>query len=437
MKIGKWLKAYFIVLVVIFSVCTILSVPAHAGNGLRMLGFSARDSGMAGATTASPEDTSCLVKNPASLVWIGNRIDLLYQNMLPHDIEMQTRGGTVPSATGSAAPLALVALPAVGQLQESTIDYIPGADAGISYRIPGTDKYPISVGLGAFTMAGVATNFPSPRLNTFYMAGGGGGTYDSMIDLRSARIAPGIAVAFNDKLSFGAAGNIEIQALRTNMARSLDFRETTGNGEWDFTAGGGFTLGLLYKLNKMLNLGASYESHTWMGFHDKYTDTLHLVDEPPVVNVGIAFKPVKDLELTYDTRYINWSNVKIAERAPVDGGFGWRDQWVFAVGSEYTFKDKKDNDKLKLRLGYNYGKSPIQPNVVFANSLLPLIMEHHLTTGFSYFLMKNLSLDFVWEHHFFAVQTDSGAGDIYSAAGRGTKVTAAAEIISLGLGYKF
>lgn len=431
MKIDKWLRACFIVLVVIFSVCTVLSIPAHAGNGTRLLGFSARDSGMAGATTASPEDTSCLVKNPASLVWIGNRIDLLYQNMLPHDVEMQTWGGTVPSATGSAAALALVALPAVGQRQKSTIDYIPGADAGISYRIPGTDKYPISVGIGAFTMSGVATNFPSPRINTAYIAPRFA-DYDSMIDLRSARIAPGIAVAFNDKFSFGAAGNIEIQGLRTNMARSLDFRETTGNGQWDFTAGGGFTLGLLYKFSKMLNLGVSYESHTWMGFHDKYADTLHLIDEPPVVNAGIAFKPIKDLELTYDTRYINWSNVKIAERAPVDGGFGWRDQWVFAVGGEYTYKDK-----VKLRLGYNYGKSPIQPNVVFANALLPLVMEHHLTTGLSYFLTKNLSLDFVWEHHFFGVQTDSGAGDIYSAAGRGTKITAAAEIISAGVGYKF
>jgi long-chain fatty acid transport protein len=246
------------------------------------------------------------------------------------------------------------------------------------------------------------------------------------------RIAPGIAVAFNDKLSFGATGNIGIQGIRTNMARAVDFRETVGNENWDFTAGGGFTMGLLYKLNEMLNLGASYESHTWMGFHNRYIDVLHLVDEPPVINAGIAFKPTKDLELTYDTRYINWTDVKVAELGPIAGGFGWRDQWVFAVGGEYTYKDK-----LKLRLGYNYGKSPIQPKVVFANALLPLVMEHHLTTGFSYFLNKDLSLDFVWEHHFKGVQVDNGAGDIYSAAGRGTKITAAAEVISAGLGYKF
>ena len=431
----KKYNAIIFIAILVFAVSFAGSGTAYASNGTRELGFSARDSAMAGATTASPEDTSCLVKNPAALVWIGNRVDLMYQNILPHDVEMQVRGGPVPSAT---PPFNGLALPAVGERESSTIDYIPGADAGISYRIPGTDKYPVSVGCGVFTMAGVESNFVSPRINTAYMGGGGGGIYDSMVDIRSMRIAPGLAVAFNDKLSFGATGNIEIQGLRTNLARPADLRETTGNGQWDFTAGGGFTLGLLYKLNKMLNLGASYESHTWMGFHDKYTDIpLHFIDEPPVINAGIALKPIKNLELTYDTRYINWSNVKVSERSPMDGGFGWRDQWVFAVGGEYTFKDKKDNDKLKVRLGYNYGKSPIQPNVVFANALLPLVMEHHLTTGFSYYLLKNLSLDFVWEHHFMGVQTDSGAGDFFSATGRGTKITAAAEVISAGLGYKF
>ena len=125
--------------------------------------------------------------------------------------------------------------------------------------------------------------------------------------------------------------------------------------------------------------------------------------------------------------------MKLARNGPADAGFGWQDQWVFAVGSEYSaFKDK-----LKLRLGYNYGKSPIQPNVVFANALFPVIMEHHLTAGFSYFIMKNLSLDFVWEHHFFNAIADNGSGDAYSRNGVGTKITAAAEIVGMGLGYKF
>lgn len=418
MAVQKTRKSFAAILI-LFAFCLILSTPAYATNGTRELGFSSRDSAMAGATTASPEDTSCLVRNPAGLVWLGNRIDLNYQNIFPHDVTMRTDG----PAGGLANR---------GLSQKSNIDYLPGGNAGVSYRIPGTDKYPVSVGCGIFTMAGVALNFPSSRILSALT-----GDYDKMMDLRSMRIAPGIAVAFNDKLSFGATGNIGLQGLRTNMATSTfngaQYPETAGAGDWDFAPGAGFTVGLLYKINETLNVGASYESHGWFGYHHKYKDALPFIDEPPIINVGLSFKPTKNVELTYDTRYINWTNVKIAERSPIEGGFGWKDQWVFAVGGEYTYKEK-----LKLRLGYNYGKSPISSKVVFANALLSAAtMEHHVTTGCSYLFTKNLSCDLTWEHHFMGVAADDGAGDTYSINGSGTKITAAADIISLGLGYKF
>ena len=417
------MKKYKIIsLIVIITVTVSLALInyAYAGNGSRMLGFGARDTGMGGATTASPEDTSCLVRNPAGLVWIGNRVDAEYLNILPHDVSMYTEG-----------PLTSI-LPNKGLKQNSAIGYIPGGDAGVSYRIPGTNKYPISVGLGAFTMSGLELNYSSSRINSVLT-----GDYDKMVDMRSMRIASGIAVAFNDKLSFGVTGNIDIQGLRTNLVTAHAYAETAGGGDWDFTGGGGFNAGIIYKICGIFALGASYESHQWMGHHHKYKDCLPYVDEPPVINVGMSLKPVKDFEWTYDTRYINWTDVKIARLSPAHGGFGWRDQWVFTTGGEYTFKDKKDNDKLKLRLGYMYGKSPIQPHFVFANALLPLIFEHHLTAGFSYFLTKDFSIDLAWEHDFKNVMSDDGSGDTYSINGNGTKVTAAADIIGIGMGYKF
>lgn len=425
----KKLNAIIFILIVAVAMCVVLNDYACAGNASRMLGFSARDEAMAGATTASSEDTSCLVRNPAGLVRIGNRIDASYENILFHDVTMRTAGPAQPTLGGAT-------FVNNGLTQTSNINYIPGGNAGVSYRIPGTDKYPISVGMGAFTIGGMADNYPSSRLNTALLANGG--NYDKMLDLRTMRFAPGIAAAFNDKLSFGMTANIDLQALRTNLAHSITaaapplFAETAGGGKWDFTVGGGFTAGLLYKINEMLNLGASYESHNWQQDHYKYKDCLPFIDEPPIINLGVSFKPIKDLELTYDTRYINWTNVKLARLAPKDGGFGWHDQWVFAVGSEYTtFKDK-----LKLRLGYNYGRSPIQPNAIFACALLPVIVEHHLTTGFSYFITKNLSLDFAWEHHFLNVMADHG-GDSADVIGDGTKVTGAADVLSIGLGYMF
>ena len=414
------------IFVLIFVMFLMSNESAYAGDACRMLGFGPRDDAMAGATTASPEDTSCLVRNPAGLVRIGNKIDLSYENIFFHDVTIDPEG---------------TALVNKGLKQKSTIDYIPGGNGGVSYRIPGTDEHPISVGVGAFTIGGMADNYASSRLNAAFMTNGG--DYDKMVDLRIMRIAPGIAAAFNDKVSFGMTANIDIQALRTNLATTIPganppftappwFQETAGDGKWDFTAGGGFTLGLLYKINEMFSVGTSYESHNWQGHHWKYKDCVPYIDEPPIISIGVSIKPKNNLEFTCDTRYINWTDVKIARNSPDSGGFGWRDQWVFAVGSEYTtFKDK-----LKLRLGYAYGKSPIQPNVVFANSLIPVIVEHHLTTGLSYFIKKNLSLDLAWEHDFKNVMADDG-GDSADAVGNGTKISGAADIVTVGLGYKF
>jgi long-subunit fatty acid transport protein len=101
----------------------------------------------------------------------------------------------------------------------------------------------------------------------------------------------GIAVAFTDKLSFGATANIDIQALRANLAHSITpvgltlFDQTAGEGDWDFSVGAGFTVGLLYEMSDMLNLGASYESHGWQGHHYKYKDCLPYIDEPPIINL--------------------------------------------------------------------------------------------------------------------------------------------------------
>ena len=57
MSIVKRYKAIIFVLAFIAFLAS--NESAYAGNASRMLGFSPWDEGMAGATTASSEDTSC------------------------------------------------------------------------------------------------------------------------------------------------------------------------------------------------------------------------------------------------------------------------------------------------------------------------------------------------------------------------------------------
>ncbi|MBU0570830.1 MAG: outer membrane protein transport protein [Candidatus Omnitrophica bacterium] len=388
---------------------------AVALNGTRMLGFSARDGAMAGATTASAADTSCMIKNPAGLVRIGNRLDMEYLNLLPHDVSMHTEG----------------ALSNAGKRQKSKINYLPGMDSGLSYQTSGIGDYPVAVGCGFFTLAGVAGSYAEPRLNPAL----GVGQYDRFIYLTQSRMTPAIAVGITDNFSIGLAANIGLSSLSTDMAFAASngtYPETAGHKKIDMAVGGGFTAGILYTFNDMISIGAAYESKTFMSHFNKYKESFHLIDAPRSASIGFSFKPIKKLEITYDTRWINWEGTKACYRGPQQGGFGWQDQWVFSAGSEYT-----PNDKWKLRLGYNYGKSPIREKVIFANALLGVIMEHHLTAGLAYQIDDNWGVDLTWEHHFFNAMADSGAGDLYSRVGQGTKVTAAAEVVGIGISYVF
>ena len=60
-----------------------------------------------------------------------------------------------------------------------------------------------------------------------------------------------------------------------------------------------------------------------------------------------------------------------------------------------------------------------------------------LSMGFSYFLTKDFSVDFAWQHGFKNTMSDNGLGDINSQNGVGTRITAAADVVEAGIGYKF
>jgi long-chain fatty acid transport protein len=59
----------------------------------------------------------------------------------------------------------------------------------------------------------------------------------------------------------------------------------------------------------------------------------------------------------------------------------WSDQWVLKVGAQYDVAAVKG---LKVRAGYNYGKTPLEAANFQANMAFPAIAEHHVTVGAGY-----------------------------------------------------
>jgi long-chain fatty acid transport protein len=112
----------------------------------------------------------------------------------------------------------------------------------------------------------------------------------------------------------------------------------------------------------------------------------------------------------------------------------------------------KPTQKLALRAGYNYGKSPIRggakdptnsnniPNfdaqfsdfdiAVFNLIGFPAISEHHITLGLGYEFTKNFSIDLAYEH-VFNKKVRATAGLFFVEAQN------AQNAISIGLNWKF
>jgi len=170
--------------------------------------------------------------------------------------------------------------------------------------------------------------------------------------------------------------------------------------------------------------------------------------QPQEVAFGVGVKPMDNLKVGMDIRWINWKNAKGYKE------FQWKDQWVIGLGGEF-----KPTQKLALRAGYNYGKSPIRggakdnmnanntipnfdPSTKFSDFYIamfnligfPAITEHHITLGLGYEFTKNFSIDLAYKHAF---NKKVSCGQIARVWECFVEAQNAQNAISVGLNWKF
>ena len=179
----------------------------------------------------------------------------------------------------------------------------------------------------------------------------------------------------------------------------------------------------LYKLNDMWQFGLAYQSKRWMqtlqwntipnafnpatgqgmlgGMFDGYKVRMRL-DMPQTIQFGVNFRPVNNLRIEADAKWINWSNVM--DKVPITGvagmnswDFNWKNQWVYMLGVEYT-----PTPPLTLMAGFNYGKSPVPDGgQAFGNNIIaPAIVQTHLSFGASYSVTPSVQLTAAYQHAF-------------------------------------
>lgn len=379
------------------------SVSAFATNGYFSHGNGMTAKGMAGTATAMTKDTFGGANNPATMVWVGNRIDGGFDAFSPIRDTARTGSTVGMNVSAHGSDNELFAIPEFG------------------YNTMINDR--MSMGVSVYGNGGMNTDYSAGTLSSPVCAGFGGpaananilcGSTALGVDLMQLIIAPTFAYKVSDTASVGIAPLLGYQrfsatGLQAFAGFSSDANNLTNKG-YDSATGFGVRVGGFAKLNNMVSVGAAYATKVNMDKFDKYKGLFAEqgdFDMPANWNVGLAFQISDAITLAVDYQHIAYSDVKSvgnpSSHAAIanslggaDGrGFGWSDVDVFKLGIEYKMKPG-----MTLRAGYSHTDSPIQGRDVTFNILAPAVIEDHLSLGMTYAMDKDSDLTVSYTHAF-------------------------------------
>jgi long-chain fatty acid transport protein len=271
------------------------------------------------------------------------------------------------------------------------------------------------------------------------------------VDMMQLIVAPTAAYKVSPNHSVGispllAYQRFKVDGLQAFTGFSSSPADVTNQG-YDSSTGWGVRIGWMGQVSDTVTVGAAYASKMSMGKFDKYRGLFAEqggFDIPENYNVGIAVKATPKVTVAFDIQQINYSDVKsvangvtnslnFVGRDPLGtsngSGFKWRDQTVFKLGLEHEY-----SKNLRLRAGYNYGKSPVRDDIdsVTFNIIAPGVVEQHLTLGVTWILQNKAELTVSYMHAF----SNSVTGPSASAAlGVGGTETLKMYQDSIGIAY--
>ena len=385
-----------------------MSASALATNGLELIGYGAESVFMGGADVAVARDTSALNTNPAGLAQISGRaLDVFGAVAYGMDVRH---------------------LDAFGNDSYASNHWMPLGSFGYAQHIPDTS---FTAGIGLFVQGGAGNIYEN--LATAF------GTRDELSGItRIARLSPGIAWQATGRLALGMSVPVTYADARQKVFPNTSFFNA-GNPAASFfgfemkgaqTVKAGLKLGAQYRSSDTVMLGATYTRKTSLPlsggtlvsnmsaiglgrvtYRNASSDGLGL---PREIGLGIAWQTRKDVLLSFKYEWINWAaSIQTLTMTATDpdnplappvisapGANNWNNQNVFAVGAAIDL-----SPDTTLRLGYNYGHSPIpQQNL---NPLFAAIGERHLTAGLAH------RLDSMWNIAC-GIEYQRGANAVYT-----------------------
>jgi long-chain fatty acid transport protein len=425
----------------------------QATDGYFSDGYGMKAKGRGGVSTAMTTDSFGGAVNPATMVFVGERLDLGLDWFRP------TRSA---SRAGSAGGTGFLDGSANGN--ENQDFFIP--EFGYNKML----RPDLSLGISVYGNGGMNTNYKSGQLDQGICRGGAPsgvrvnllcGTGNLGVDLSQLVIAPTAAYKFSPNHSLGVSPLIAYQRFKAYgldafSPISSDPAHLTNKG-YDSTWGAGLRIGYFGQLTPSVALGAAYSTK----IHGKFSDYKGLFAEqggfdiPANFNAGIAWKVAPEFTLAADYQRINYSKVKSVGNpsnqlgcapgfpaGPGVGaaclgasgssiGFGWRDVNVIKLGVEYQY-----NPDLTLRVGYNHTDNPVQARDVTFNILAPGVVQHHATLGFTYNVSKSSEITMAYMHAF-KKSVSGPANNPYFPVGGNETISLSENSLGVAWGWKY
>lgn len=407
---------------------------AFATNGYFSHGYGMKAKGMGGASVAMTHDAMGGANNPATMVWVGDRLDLGIDWFRPvRDASRSgapTMGGFVQFNGSMGSDKKNFFIPEFGYNKMLN----PSLALGVTVYGNGgmnTDYQPQTGQYSCFNpLAGVA--FSADNL----LCGQG----KLGVNLEQLIIAPTLSYKFHPQHSIGIAPLFGYQRFAADGLQafggiSSNPGSLTNKGH-DTSTGWGVRVGWVGKLHDRVTVGATYASEMRMSKFDNYSGLFANggdFDIPSHFALGVAFQATPALTVALDWMRINYEDVPAVSNSSrtlgctpslVGGtgsaclggsnglGFGWQDINVVKLGVQYKF-----NDKLTLRAGYNHGENPIRSEDITFNMLAPGIVRDHLTLGATYQIAPNSELTVAYMHAFEKTVTGASNNPYFSTGG--------------------
>jgi len=361
-----------------------LAGSAFATDGYFSHGYGMKAKGMGGAATAMSDDAFGGANNPASMAFVGNRLDLGVDLFSPRR-EASRTGGAINGSVDS----------------DSKYFLIP--ELGYNHMV----NNDLALGVTVYGNGGMNSNYKPVAGNTNLL----NGTGKLGVDLMQLIVAPTAAYKVAPNHSIGISPLIGYQRFKADGMQGFGIQTATGgNLGYDDSFGYGVRIGYMGKLTPTFSIGAAYASKMNFDEFSKYKGLFAEqgdFDIPENYNLGVAWDVTPVVKLAMDYQRINYSGVKSinnpstnillgaslgADNGP---GFGWQDVDVWKLGVEYKY-----SQQMTLRAGYNHTDNPIQARDVTFNILAPGVVQNHATLGFTYTLASGNELTMAYMHAF-------------------------------------